>query len=70
MPKATLEFSLPEEREEYETTMNAACYYGALFELYTWLRQQWKYDAGDLEPEVAEKVWQFVQNELGSVEVP
>jgi len=70
MPKATLEFNLPEEREEYGYAVNGLQYYCVLFELYSWLRSQWKYDAGDLPPEMAEKVWEFVQSELGNLEVP
>lgn len=36
--KATLKFSLPEEREEFKLAINAGVYYSALHDLDTWLR--------------------------------
>jgi len=34
MPKATIEFNLPEESREYKTTMNASEMYCALWNIY------------------------------------
>ncbi len=45
MPIATLTFNLPDEREEYETTMKASSYAAAIWELdQTHLRSATKYD--------------------------
>ena len=45
--KATLEFSLPEEREEFEMTNKAGDYYSQLFEIDNYLRSLLKH--GDPE---------------------
>ena len=45
--KATLEFSLPEEREEFEMTNKAVDYYSQLHEIDNYLRSLLKY--GDPE---------------------
>lgn len=45
MPTVTLKFNLPEEREEYETTMKASDYASVLWDLdQTHLRGATKYD--------------------------
>jgi len=54
--KAVLEFVLPEEREEYEMATDGVKYYIVLFELLGWLRQQWKYDAGEVDADTAELI--------------
>ena len=47
MPKATLEYQLPEEQGEFDLANNADKYYLALWEVYVYLRNQSKYyDAG------------------------
>ncbi len=43
MPKHTIEFNLPEEREELEMTMNAGKYYSCLSQLNSLLRKNYKY---------------------------
>ena len=43
MPKATLEYQLPEEQGEWELANNAGKYHSALWEVYTWLRNEQKY---------------------------
>lgn len=44
MPKATLEFNLPEEREEYELTVKAGALCSFIFEFSQYLRSQYKYN--------------------------
>ena len=43
MPKVTLVFSLPEEREEYEMAINGAKYASVISKYADFLRQQYKY---------------------------
>jgi hypothetical protein len=43
MPKVTLSFNLPEEREEYEMTLKASSYYCTLHDLYQLLRTERKH---------------------------
>ena len=47
MPKATLSFSLPDEREEFETAINAGKYHSALWDLREAFRQKAKYSEDD-----------------------
>jgi hypothetical protein len=41
--KAIIEFNLPEETAEYEEYSNARNYYGAIWAMYTLLRQEYKH---------------------------
>ena len=43
MPKAILEYQLPEEQSEFDMDRNAGKYYGAIWEMYNYLRSQIKY---------------------------
>jgi len=43
MPKAILEFNLPEEQETFDFAVNGHLYYVALLEFQDWLRRQVKY---------------------------
>lgn len=64
MPKVTLEYQLPEEQDAYDDARRGPDYASAIDNLYNWLRSQWKYDAGDISPDAAEKVWEFLYNEI------
>jgi len=44
MPKAILEFNLPEESQEFEMANKGACAHIVLEELDQWLRAKWKYE--------------------------
>lgn len=46
MPKATLEFNLPEEQDEFNTACRAGDYKAALFEFDQKLRSKCKYGDG------------------------
>jgi len=60
MPKASLEFSLPEENDEYKMTMKAGDYYSALWDLYQFLRADSKYGEAK-HAEVYEKFWAILK---------
>lgn len=66
MPKAILEYNLPEEKDEYQLALNAASYQAALQELDNWLRAQIKYanraDSTTLQ-EVRDKLYWFSEVE-------
>jgi len=49
MPKATLEFNLPEEQGEFEVCVKGQKYLSALWDFSNYLRQQVKH--GDLHEE-------------------
>jgi hypothetical protein len=55
MPKAILEFTLPEEQEEYETAQSAAKYAHQLEGLKNELRKVRKYDNLIVKPEWRKK---------------
>lgn len=44
MPKATLEYSLPEEKSEFDTARQGVDYMLALQDLDNWLRAKLKYE--------------------------
>ena len=71
MPKAILEYQLPEEQPEWDLANNAAKYYGALWEIYTWLRSERKYVEPNAQSNlegVWAKFWQILEDE--GVELP
>lgn len=44
MPKHIIEFNLPEEQEELDTTLNASKYYICLWDMQEYFRTQVKYE--------------------------
>jgi len=60
MPKAILEFNLPEEREEYDDVMAGAGYRFLLGELYNELRRRWKYGEDQAAATNAEEIWELI----------
>lgn len=50
-----LEFELPEEREEFDLAVNGYKYLCAIQDYHNWLRNQYKYDAGEMDPGAADK---------------
>lgn len=44
MPKATLSFKLPEEREEHKQALNGPAYASALEEMRSYFRNRLKYE--------------------------
>lgn len=64
--KALLEFSLPEEREDHELALNGFHYKSVIDEIFTWIRQQEKYNETLTEDQrsLLESLREFVAGEL------
>ena len=58
--KATLEFNLPEEQEDFNHANNGFNYYMALVEMDQWLRAEYKYNDKEEMYEVREKLRQII----------
>ena len=58
--KATLEFNLPEEQEDFNHATNGFNYYMALVEMDQWLRAEYKYNDKEEMYEVREKLRQII----------
>ena len=58
--KATLEFNLPEDKEEFDFATNAVNYYSALCEFDQWLRSEYKYNGNEAMVEVREKLNEII----------
>jgi len=58
--KATLEFNLPEEKDEYDFANNGINYYSALVEFDQWLRSEYKYNDNEAMFKVREKLNEFI----------
>lgn len=63
MPKATLTYDLPEDRDEFEVAVNAAKYYVVLHNIDQILRNKIKY-AGDEVSDDYIKVLEMIRSEL------
>jgi hypothetical protein len=66
MPKATLEFNLPEEQSEFDITSNAGKYYSVLWDLDQYLRNCVKYPT-EGAPELLLDTMAKVRDELHSL---
>lgn len=65
MPKAKLEFDLPEEQDEFKVACDAGKYYSAIFQFDQELRSIIKYqELDEKEYEVYEKVRQMLWDQL------
>jgi hypothetical protein len=58
--KATLEFNLPEDREDFNYATNGFNYYMALVEMDQWLRSEYKYNGKEDMYEVREKLREII----------
>ena len=58
--KATLEFNLPEDKENFEFATNGFNYYMALSEMDQWLRSEYKYNDKEEMYAVREKLNYFI----------
>jgi hypothetical protein len=54
--KATLEYNLPEDRDDFNYANNGFNYYMALVEMDQWLRAEYKYNDKEEMYEVREKL--------------
>ena len=60
--KATLEFNLPEEKDEYDFANNGLNYYLTLVQFDHWLRSEYKYNGNEAMYEVREKLQEFIND--------
>ena len=58
--KATLEYNLPEDRDDFNYANNGFNYYMALVEMDEWLRSEYKYNGKEEMYEVREKLRQII----------
>lgn len=58
--KATLEYNLPEDREDFNYATNGFNYYMALVEMDQWLRSEYKYNGKEEMYEVREKLNEII----------
>ena len=58
--KATLEFNLPEDQDDFNYANNGFNYYMALVEMDQWLRSEYKYNDKEEMYEVREKLRQII----------
>ena len=58
--KATLEFNLPDDQEEFNHATNGFNYYMALVEMDQWLRSEYKYNGKEEMYEVREKLREII----------
>ena len=58
--KATLEFNLPDDQEDFNHATNGFNYYMALVEMDQWLRSEYKYNDKEEMYEVREKLRQII----------
>jgi hypothetical protein len=58
--KATLEFNLPEDRDDFKYATNGFNYYMALVEMDEWLRSEYKYNDKEEMYEVREKLREII----------
>jgi hypothetical protein len=58
--KATLEYNLPEDQDDFNYANNGFNYYMALVEMDEWLRSEYKYNDKEDLYEVREKLRQII----------
>ena len=58
--KATLEFNLPEDQDDFNYANNGFKYYMALVEIDEWLRTEYKYNDKEEMYEVREKLREII----------
>lgn len=58
--KATLEYNLPDDQEEFNHANNGFNYYMALVEMDQWLRAEYKYNDKEEMYEVREKLREII----------
>jgi hypothetical protein len=58
--KATLEYNLPEDQDDFNYANNGFNYYMALVEMDEWLRSEYKYNGKEEMYEVREKLREII----------
>jgi hypothetical protein len=64
MPKATLEFNLPEEQEEYRLAMEGSEMSRIVEELDNYLRNQLKYSSHGEDDRIIRAIYQEIRDKL------
>jgi hypothetical protein len=66
--KATLEFNLPEDQDEFGYATMGFNYYMALVEMDQWLRSEYKYNGKEEMYEVREKLREIISENNVKIE--
>ena len=66
--KATLEFNLPEDQDDFNYATNGFNYYMALVEMDQWLRSEYKYNGKEEMYEVREKLREIISDNNVKIE--
>ena len=66
--KATLEFNLPEDNEDFNHATNGFNYYMALMEMDQWLRSEYKYNGNEEMYEVRNKLREIISENNVKIE--
>jgi hypothetical protein len=70
MSVATLTFTLPDERDEHYTAINAGRYRSVIYEMQMYLRNKLKYEELDeIEARVYQELREFIVAELDGLDV-
>lgn len=62
MPKVTLQFDLPDEREDFELAVNGSKLQAILSEFDNWLRGKIKYELKEEWQEVRDQLWELAND--------
>ena len=66
--KATLEYNLPDDQEEFNHATNGFNYYMALVEMDEWLRAEYKYNDKEEMYEVREKLREIISENFVKID--
>ena len=66
--KATLEFNLPEDQDDFNHATNGFNYYMALVEMDQWLRAEYKYNGNQDMWEAREKLREIISENFVKIE--
>ena len=66
--KATLEFNLPDDQEDFNHATNGFNYYMALVQIDEWLRAEYKYNGNQDMWEVREKLREIISDNFVKIE--
>jgi len=66
--KATLEYNLPEDQEDFNYATNGFNYYHALYEFDQWLRSEYKYNGKEEMYEVRNKLREIISDNNVKIE--
>lgn len=67
MPKATLQFDLPEEHQEHQDAINGSDWKYVVWDLDQFLRNKLKYDLNDYKDKSAYDIFEEIRSELWEI---